>query len=133
MILQTKNPINHLDLSQIATGGTRQGVVKMVIGSRNFIVEQVSENKFFRKVEVAFVYLDDENKVLPITTKNVFVVEDTEDNKSLVNDSIIDLADTLETSKNFSELYDKTILSFAKREFANRYNITSKEIEQLQS
>lgn len=133
MILQTKNPINHLDLAQIATGGTRQGVVKMVIGSRNFIVEQVSENEFFRKVEVAFVYLDDENKVLPITTKNVFVVEDTEDNKSLVNDSIIDLADTLETSKNFSELYDKTILSFAKQEFANRYNITSEEIEQLQS
>ena len=58
--LESINPITHLDVNKMQSGGTKSGKVKLVIGGH-----ALTRNPEGTKVEVAFQYQDEQGNALP--------------------------------------------------------------------
>ena len=76
MNVRTKNAVTHLDMSKLATGGSRQGVVEMHLRNRNLVINLDKQGNELASVEVSYSLIDDQGNELPTEDGGVFTVKD---------------------------------------------------------
>lgn len=118
MKLQTKIPVTHVDLAQVAVGGTREGALIMEIGQILY-VETPDGNKI---VEAHYKYIDDNGNVLPTAKNGVLLLKGDIDTMS---------AGLGNTASSFSEHFRKDVKSYAMNDMATLFGIQLSDIEEV--
>lgn len=130
--LSTAIEVTHLDLDKLITGGSKQGIVKMVIGSRNLVITMGEDGNEYASVEVAYTYLDDQNRILPTEDGGIFRVNDTPENPNYIRNLSQQLSGMFAAGTNLLDMYDANVLTMAKLKFAERYGVLFNQIVENQ-
>lgn len=115
MMLKTKNPVTHIDVTGIVTGKAKQGIVSMIIGGRYFAFQPDGTET----TEVMFQYMDDEGNNLPDATGNKITL----DNATALSKEYGN------TGSTFKEHFDNDIITFAIQHMATTFSIDPSDIE----
>ena len=133
MQIKTKVNVTHLDLNKLLTGGSREGVVIMVIGSRNLVLNEARNEDgdvvVNALVEVTYGLIDDQGRALPTIDGGIFKVGDTAENPNYVTDLSDSIAAGVTAGKNLIEVYDSNVLAMAKIKLAEIYGIKVTDVE----
>lgn len=116
--LQTKTPVQHLDLDNIQVGGTKNGIIRLIIEAYAIVV-----NKDETRVEVQFKYLDDQDRVIPNKLGSVFVL----------NQGVLELSQSINSSlpatDNVVDRIKEEVKLISIQKFANDFQTETTNIE----